>query len=262
MQRRDFLAFSSPPQGLGTDIRKDTRLIQSHPSFRLLALRRVSGDLPAVPGCGHRLLRPKVAATGPFTILRQVSSDQTVWKDSGEHFNRLDRGSWSMATVLASTTSGNRQFGVNTAFPVNHQLNGTSTRINVRQNLFDHGSEDALLESNVGVGMVPELFQFSGQHHQFLLRRQFRFSALSLLFLDPRLQLAESLQSLIPPTFQFIGDQPVFWIHCVKLLLCMLCGVAGRFKLQLQGLEDLRFLTGLSLSVEQGRFDGGGLHNL
>jgi hypothetical protein len=71
-----------------------------------------------------------------------------------------------------------------------------------------------------------------------------------LLCGDPDLDLPHSFQRLVPPPFQFFGDQTIFRICGAELPLCPLCRITRCFQVALQRLQDFiltaRFIfTGL-----------------
>jgi hypothetical protein len=51
---------------------------------------------------------------------------------------------------------------MNAALPVDHELNRPGVGVDVGQDFLDQGSEDTLLETNVGVGVVPKLLYPTG----------------------------------------------------------------------------------------------------
>jgi hypothetical protein len=64
------------------------------------------------------------------------------------------------------------------------------------------------------------------------------------VLLDTHFDLAYVLQGQVSAALEFRGDQPVLWICRIVLPLRSLSGVAGRFQIALESLDNVVPLPG------------------
>jgi hypothetical protein len=82
-------------------------------------------------------------------------------------------------------------------------------------------------------------------------------NVLSNAFLD----LVDTLQRLIPASFQFVRYETIFWVGCVVLFLRSASRVSRRFQLAGPRALDLILPVGGGLTRDDSGVDGGGLHD-
>jgi hypothetical protein len=78
---------------------------------------------------------------------------------------------------------------------------------------------------------------------------------------DALFDLAHTFERLVPPPFEFIGDEPVLWVGSIVLALGAVRCIAGRLQIALKSAAHFVLLVHL-ISVRQDRgLDSGGLHD-
>src|SRR3990172_3574413 len=112
---------------------------------------------------GDALARPAVATPSGDSISVEHSRDEIIGADSSQGSYRIEDFGWRVGGVLATPTPGQAQFGVNPTFPMNDEDDLARLRIDVDDHLVNQGAHDALLQSRVGVRVLPHRFQICGK---------------------------------------------------------------------------------------------------
>ena len=107
--------------------------------------------------------RPAIATPGEEPISSQYIGQQIVWTDPRQPAHRLDDVLRRLRAVLAASTSGQSQFGMDAALPVNDQDDFIGSRVDIDDDFMDQGSDEALLEANIRMRTMPDRLKVCGE---------------------------------------------------------------------------------------------------
>jgi hypothetical protein len=102
-------------------------------------------------------------------------------------------------------------------------------------------------------GDGASLFKVGGQRLQLLPRRRCNLTLVVHMLLDLTFDHLHALQRLVPPTLQLVGDQTVFRIRAIVLLLRAPRAVARRFQVPMKSRQDVVLFAGFLFACHDRR---------
>jgi hypothetical protein len=81
--------------------------------------------------------------------------------------------------------------------------------VDVDDDLANEGSHDTLLQAWVGVIVIPDGFEISGEAFEFLARRGASLSLTMHVLLDLQFEFAHLLECPVPAPLELVGNQAV-----------------------------------------------------
>jgi len=118
---------------------------------------------------------------------------------------------------------------MNAAFPVNDQNNFTGIGIDIHDDFVNEGSNEAFLQSDIRAGIPPDGLEVRRQILKFISGWDYDLAAAVHVLSNAFLDLVDTLQRLIPASFQFVRDEAIFRIGRIVLLLRSASRVPRRF---------------------------------
>jgi hypothetical protein len=147
------------------------------------------------------------------------------------------------------------------AFPMNDQDDLTGLGISIDDDFVDECSNEAFLQSDIRVRIVPDGFEVRCQTLKFFSGGDHRRTAAVHVSIDALLDLVDTLQCLIPAPFQFVRHEAIIWVGRVVLFLRSARRVPRRFQLARPRVQDLILLMGRRLTRDDSGVDRSGLHD-
>jgi hypothetical protein len=166
---------------------------------------------------------PRLAGASPVPQAIEDHGDRFVVADFRELDDQFDGFVIGHSPVLARRVAGDAEFCMHATFPmqVEHML-GRIVTVG-RDNVFEYGSQDALLQFHRRGRMMPQQAQIGPKLQQpvFLCFAQWLGPLAECV--EARFHLRHLCERMVPPLLQFAGDQTVLWVDRIKLTL----GAAG-----------------------------------
>ena len=121
--------------------------------------------------------------------------------------------------MLPSGIARHTQLGVYAALPMHMEMVHRRIIDVVQYNLYEHCTQDALAQADVGIWMVPSRVEISTE----LMQTGSRFIGQCLDTViecgDSRFQFRRPLERLVPAPLQFIHNKPIVRVHGIVLPL-------------------------------------------
>jgi hypothetical protein len=159
----DFAAPKSYSECSAIDIQEVGRLSQIHPTFCLLPFYGVARDLVVRTQRCDPFLRPPVATACPQTVPGENACDHFIRTNACQLPHRIHKILWSLSTILTAAPAAQLQLSMDTAFPMNGQNECPLFSIYICDNFVNQCPHNALFQSDIGVGAIPNRFQVTGQ---------------------------------------------------------------------------------------------------
>src|SRR5512139_8162 len=247
----DLAGLGSQPECLGCDVQEPRGIAEVEPRFDPVIGRLEDGDAVMRTQCCDTFTGPAIAIPGFDTIPVQDASDEIIIGDqrqlaySGNHIVRR-------AGALSAASSGQAYLAVNAANPMYEEDDLSSFGIDISDDFLDNGSDDALLQPNIGRWGGPNGLEIGGQRREGCRIDGSRDRG-CIVGGDFAFQLGDASQGLVPADLQFTGHQPIGRVGSVVLAKGPIGGVARRREIALKRIPDLIPLsTGLLLCGDRG----------
>ena len=150
---------------------------------------------------------------------------------------------------------------MDSTLPVDHKNDLARASIDVDNDFVDQCPNDPLLQTCIGFWTIPDSFQLGCQAHEFIMLNRNCPRLVVGVLLDARFQCPNTLERLIPTSFQFVGNQAIVRIGPVILLMHTLRRIAGGFQVPPQRLQDFILSAPFFFAREHGRFYSRRLHH-
>src|SRR5215472_822174 len=131
-----------------------------------------------------------------------------------------------MATAVPATATSQTQLRVYSAFPMNHQNDFTGLAIHIRHDLMNQCANDALLQTNIRAGRIPNTVQVRSQLQKFVAAWSYPAALALNVPIHTCFQFRDLLQSGIPASFQLLRHQTILRVGKIILLLSSLHAIA------------------------------------
>jgi hypothetical protein len=205
MRGFNVAAFDGQSDRSRADAEEPSGFVQIHPSLRDPSIAVVTGDVVVRAERDHAFSSPAIATAGEEPIPIQDVGQQIVRTNACQHTNRIDDVLRCVRGTLPASSSRHAQFGMHVAFPVNDQNDLTGLGIGVDDNFVNEGSNEAFLQSDIRVRILPDGLQVRGQIFEFFSGWDHGLMVIGHVSIDALLDLADTLQRAIPASLQLVS---------------------------------------------------------
>jgi hypothetical protein len=148
------------------------------------------------------------------------------------------------------------------ALPVNDQDDLAGVGIYIHDDFLNECSNEAFLQSEIGVRTVPDGLQVRGQILELVSGGDYDLTLALDVPVDAVLDFSNMLQRLIPAPFQFVSHQAILGVGGIVLLLRSTSRVPRCLQLARPRVQSLILLMGDRFTRDDGSLDRGGLYDL
>jgi hypothetical protein len=257
----DVASLDREPERSRTDPEEASGFVQIHPAFRCASIPIVTSDVVVSTERDHPFSSPAIPTPGEEPIPVQDIGQQIVRTNPRQHADRIDGVLRRVRGVLPASSSRQSQFRMHAAFPVNDQHDFGGVGRDIHDDFLNECPDEAFLQSDICVGIRPDGLEIRGQGFKRFSSGDHDVTATVHVLVDAVFDLVDTLQRLIPASFQFIRHEAIVRISRVVLFVRSASRVSRGFQLARPRVQDLVLLMGRRVTRHDRGLDRSGLHH-